>query len=408
MQGRLKHGTDMNMPAVPGALRPEREALFPVAIDGDELDAQSVMIDALYAALEDQARWPSVIALLGELLSLRVLLLTCLGGTTTHRPVFLEAGMDGARRRAYEAGGWRDDPFRHAVRAPWTGHWQVLNGHAVAPEALRPGHPWLESVLPGSGGAQVRALAITPAAPMSVPVMILAVRRLDDPPFDARFDTLLGEVGRHLVRIESLAFRQATASMLRPGVVAAGAFLLDADGQIVACDPAAAELLALGVFDATGNTLKPSHTDAASWLYGRLAQVRSGQLTLSDVHDGMPLPRSRVARLELIAAPRLASSPALMRARCLLSISARPDQASGRRGHSPAMLFGWTPTEADIVERLAEGGTVLGIAQARRCSIETVRSHLKSAKRKAGVARQVDLVRLCLVPDAAQARLAAM
>jgi len=278
----------------------------------------------------------------------------------------------------------------------------------LAPEALRPGHPWLETMLPGSGGAQLRVLAITPSAPMSVPVLLMAVRRHDDPPFDVRFDTLLSEVGRHLTRIESIAFRMATASMSRPGVVPAGAFLLDAEGQIVAGDPAAAELLSLGVFDASGNTLKPSHTDAASWLFGRLAQMRSGQLTLSDSHEGMPLPRSRIARLELIAAPRLASSPSLMRARCLLAISARPDATEGRRGHSPAMLFGWTPTEADIVERLAEGGTVLGIAQARRCSVETVRSHLKSAKRKAGVARQVDLVRLCLVPDAAQARLAAL
>jgi len=397
----------MNTTSIAKTPRPERESLFPIAMEGDDLDAQSVMIDGLYAALEDQARWPSVIALLGELLALRVLLMTCLGDVR-HRPAFLEAGLDGARRRVYEATGWRDDPFRRAIRAPWVGHWQVLHGDKVAPEALRAGHPWLETILPGAGAAQVRALVITPSAPMSVPVLILAVRRADDPLFDARFDTLLGEVGRHLVRIESLAFRQATACMLRPGVVPAGAFLLDADGQVVGTDPAGAELLALGVFDATGNSLKPSHTDAASWLYGRLAQVRSGQLTLSDVHDGMPLPRSRVARLELIAAPRLASSPSLMRARCLLTIAARPDQSSGRRGHSPAMLFGWTPTEADIVERLAEGGTVLGIAQARRCSVETVRSHLKSAKRKAGVARQVDLVRLCLVPDAAQARLAAL
>lgn len=402
--GRTPH---MTMTSAPDSDRPAREALFPIAMEGDELDAQSVLIDALYAALEDQARWPSVIALLGELLSLRVLVMTCLGDTR-HRPAFLEAGLDGARRRAYEATGWRDDPFRRAIRAPWTGHWQVLDGQKLAPEALRAGHPWVETILPGAGGAQLRALVVTPSAPMSAPVLLLAVRRSDDPPFDDRFDTLFGEIGRHLVRIESLAFRQATASMMRPGVVPAGAFLLDAEGQVVAGDAAAAELLALGVFDASGNTLKPSHTDAASWLYGRLAQVRSGQLTLSDQHDGMPLPRSRVARLELIAAPRLASSPSLMRARCLLSISARPDQAAGRRGHSPAMLFGWTPTEADIVERLAEGGTVLGIAQARRCSVETVRSHLKSAKRKAGVARQVDLVRLCLVPDAAQARLAAL
>jgi len=59
-----------------------------------------------------------------------------------------------------------------------------------------------------------------------------------------------------------------------------------------------------------------------------------------------------------------------------------------------AKLFGWTPTEFDTVWRLYQNASTHEISQARKCSVETVRTHLKHAKRKAGVSRQVELVTL--------------
>lgn len=57
-------------------------------------------------------------------------------------------------------------------------------------------------------------------------------------------------------------------------------------------------------------------------------------------------------------------------------------------------LFDFTPAEARIAAAIGEGQTVEAIAAAGGVSRETVRSHLKAVLGKAGVNRQVDLVRL--------------
>lgn len=57
-------------------------------------------------------------------------------------------------------------------------------------------------------------------------------------------------------------------------------------------------------------------------------------------------------------------------------------------------LFDFTPTEARVAAAIGEGKTIETIAAAGGVSRETVRSHLKAVLAKAGVSRQVDLVRL--------------
>jgi DNA-binding CsgD family transcriptional regulator len=59
-------------------------------------------------------------------------------------------------------------------------------------------------------------------------------------------------------------------------------------------------------------------------------------------------------------------------------------------------LFRLTMTEAFVAARLAEGKSIADIAQMRRCSVSTVRTHVKRILQKTGAARQADLVRLIL------------
>lgn len=57
---------------------------------------------------------------------------------------------------------------------------------------------------------------------------------------------------------------------------------------------------------------------------------------------------------------------------------------------------GLTPSESGVVALLVSGKSLAEIARARRCKLETVRSQLKSAMRKTGTSRQVELVSLIL------------
>ena len=63
-------------------------------------------------------------------------------------------------------------------------------------------------------------------------------------------------------------------------------------------------------------------------------------------------------------------------------------------------LWGLTATEARLVLALAAGRSIKEFAEAEGCSWHTVRTHLRSAMRKCGCSRQLDLVQLVqsLVP----------
>lgn len=57
-------------------------------------------------------------------------------------------------------------------------------------------------------------------------------------------------------------------------------------------------------------------------------------------------------------------------------------------------LFNFTTAEAEVALMLAEGLALREIAERRQSSIYTVRFQVNSAKSKAGVRRQLDLVRV--------------
>ena len=63
-------------------------------------------------------------------------------------------------------------------------------------------------------------------------------------------------------------------------------------------------------------------------------------------------------------------------------------------------LWGLTATEARLVLALAAGRSIKEFAEAEGCNWHTVRTHLRSAMRKCGCSRQLDLVQLVqsLVP----------
>ncbi len=63
-------------------------------------------------------------------------------------------------------------------------------------------------------------------------------------------------------------------------------------------------------------------------------------------------------------------------------------------------LFDLTATEAFVAARLAEGMSITEIAQMRRCSRSTVRTHVKRIFQKTHTNRQGELVQLILTSPA--------
>lgn len=77
-----------------------------------------------------------------------------------------------------------------------------------------------------------------------------------------------------------------------------------------------------------------------------------------------------------------------------------PDAVVGAVARQLESLFGMTPAEARLTEALVHGQSLRQYAQARRVTMNTVRTQLKAATAKTGTRRQADLVRIVLTGPA--------
>jgi DNA-binding CsgD family transcriptional regulator len=73
-----------------------------------------------------------------------------------------------------------------------------------------------------------------------------------------------------------------------------------------------------------------------------------------------------------------------------------PEAVTTGVGSAARALFGLTAAESEVVQLLAAGCEPASIATMRRISLSTVRAQIKSSLAKAGVNRQIDLVRMAL------------
>lgn len=138
--------------------------------------------------------------------------------------------------------------------------------------------------------------------------------------------------------------------------------------------------------------------------FGSLLQCRAGCIVGLGEHCEPPL------QPLLAAASR--GRPGRLLARCrnglLFEASVVRDAADGRflliidlpsggdaqeLAGRAAGIFGFTPAESAVAARLLEGASAEQIANERRLSLNTIRTHIKSLLAKAGVGRQTDLVR---------------
>ena len=104
-------------------------------------------------------------------------------------------------------------------------------------------------------------------------------------------------------------------------------------------------------------------------------------------------------RLHLLVTP-LPRQPELGVGAMAAIFCSDPDARVGVLWQRLEALYGMSPAEARLTEALVNGRSLIEYADARRVTINTVRTQLKSAAAKAGVKRQADLVRIVLTGPA--------
>jgi DNA-binding CsgD family transcriptional regulator/PAS domain-containing protein len=172
----------------------------------------------------------------------------------------------------------------------------------------------------------------------------------------------------------------------------------DAEGRVLSANPAAERLLRQGGgLRAVAGRLAAAEGTASERLR-RLIRGAAEAAAGRGLSSGGALLLSRAGRLPLsvLVAPLRptrdgfgAGTPAaILFVRCLESC--RPDTASLQQ------LFGLTAAEAAMVVRLADGASIDEIASRAGITLNTARTHLKSAMAKTETRRQAEMVALVL------------
>jgi DNA-binding CsgD family transcriptional regulator len=214
----------------------------------------------------------------------------------------------------------------------------------------------------------------------------------------------------HMLRALQLQYKLRRLEQFADDVVAAldrlptAALMVSADLTIGCMNGKAERLLAATpTLKVRQGRLTPERASEASVL--RKA-VSDAQTLASDT------PKSLVAPAELVHISRPEKLPLRILAAPLRSRSRLRDNTGhgtrvllliydpeARPSIEPALLeslFKLTSSEAVIAARLAQGRSVAEIAAERRCSEDTVRTHLKALFRKTDTNRQAELVQLIL------------
>jgi DNA-binding CsgD family transcriptional regulator len=213
----------------------------------------------------------------------------------------------------------------------------------------------------------------------------------------ARFGTLLGHFER-AVQVEHHMGKALVAAIDFLDRNPTGIVILDGLGRIVLANRAARAMAEANDSFTLGSdgiaALRPQDNAALGRLIGGAARVFDG--TALSGGGALKLPRRNGRRdYAVVVAPlarRDSILSSLMPAACVLITD--PDASAM---HSAAMLrevYGITPAEHRLVERLLGGDTPEQAALALGIGLPTVRSQLASIFRKTETERQPDLIRL--------------
>lgn len=351
------------------------------------------VVNSLHQAFADESRWGEFLADLAGVCGARRAVLMPLDAEPDE-PFLASHGFPRAAASQWHSYFKRLDPWLNAGGLPEPGRYSRVEGEALVPdEALRMLKFYSEFLAPNDL-RWLRGFWIRPDAGQASPYGVLLWRGVDQPSFDHGVLDTLDTVARAIVAFERVSVANALSRAAGLDHEAA-AFLLDRRGRLLMSNGSADALLRREVATLRAGRLVLANPVADRWLHALLEQAGADPMLLatpSRCRESLPgLGRSR---LELAAMRPIGAAPALLGWRFSVTLRAETDGSRIAVRRTAQKIYRWTNAEFDAVSRLADGEALPEIARQRQSTIETVRSHLKNAKRKAGVRRQVDLVRI--------------
>lgn len=177
-----------------------------------------------------------------------------------------------------------------------------------------------------------------------------------------------------------------------------GVLLLDREGRVVFANRTASVMAnAADGFVLRRARVEAVHRDSDAALQ-RLIAAATGQLHRTDAPRGgaLRLPRTEGRPDYSVAAAPLAGQPSLLLRPVAFLLITDPAIASTRQQSVIGELFGLSPAELRVAERLMLGDSPEEAAAALSIRISTARWHLGSLYRKTGTNRQAQLVQLLM------------
>lgn len=381
--------------------------------------------ELLCDAVLDHSVWPAFLEATNRCLEADSSFIMSAAPTPAHRPAY-EVGLAQGTIRDYYEYFHHIDMWWGRSATPPPGQFALLRG-----EDLCTGHALIDSeffaeFLDPNDIRHMRALVVTPAAPLATPWIMSWHRSAGRAPFDERDDEMVRGLGLALVQGERMGSELLRARIDNGSEEAPALFALGANGGVLQTNSGGLALLESGLADIGSGRLRLASAEATAWLRTLLerAAIRSGPEPCSETPascSGIAMPRAirrghasvcehfvvRLGdsdpdmdhRLAWRPLARCCGSISLIGSLALLIVQPVRGKDSDSLAARMASRYGWTPSEFDTVWRLARNASTQEIADARQCSVETVRTHLKHAKRKAGVRRQVELVTLLMAHD---------
>ncbi len=355
-----------------------------------------VVLDELAEAIQDASRWPdflkAVVAATGASRGALIALSPRAKGR-----LWIGEGISELAVEQWHSYFRYIDPRFEATVMPARGEFCVNRGEdLIADEELVKTEFYRDYAAPNQL-RWYRALWLRPDAPHASIYGLLVFRGVDESNFEPAAYDLLELTARRLRSHEQIGVANALSRAAGLGDEHSAVFLLNEYGGLVLCNQRASDLIESGAVVDNGKSLAFGNHNASAWLsalissdglasnaFGRVARQRES------------LPGIGSVQFALHPFEQIGSTLSLASARFALTLRPTDAKATPDLARAAYQMYRWTGAELDTVRRLSAGDELPSIAEARDCSVETVRSHLKNAKRKAGVKRQVDLVRLML------------
>jgi len=358
-------------------------------VDGGRL---SRLVDAAYAASADPDAWPALLAEAAQLIEADRVHVVSDGGLDLAR-LGLQHGFTPDELERYRRDCARVDPWRRPAGALAPGRSATLRCEDLVDAAVLLDSDAYRDFYAPLGMRWFIGCAVAPETAGAPLYVVRFFRGAQGGPFDADDEFVLGELGRHLLRIERLAAR-ALGRDSPVGVARPATFVLSVSGQLVQCDAAGAALLAGGALRRAALRLRFAAPAADAWLASALAVLSARKAARRQLRQVGVESADVESQVELLALTPPNSSPLMVAARYLLRVSTVHTCTREQATRDASARYGWTEAEFDVALRLGNGGTIAAIAKSRGTTLDTVRSHVKSIKRKTGVRRVADLIRV--------------